>query len=63
MTFKLKYDPYVQKVRKDIAQVYWSLRRDGKKELAALMFKRQKLAHKMMIELFVKDLENGFELF
>ena len=49
----LKYHPYVQQVRKDIAKLYWRMRRDGKKELAALLFKRQKLAHKMMIELIM----------
>jgi hypothetical protein len=57
-----KHHPYVQKVRKDIAQMYWNLRRDGKKEIAALLFKRQKLAHKMLNELLFCD-EINFELF
>lgn len=34
----LKYHPYVQQVRKDIAKLYWYMRRDGKKELATIIF-------------------------
>jgi hypothetical protein len=52
---KIKYSPYAQSVRDDIAKFYWKLRRDGLKEIAAIQFRRQKQAYKMLEELILND--------
>ena len=47
----LKYHPYVQQVRKDIAKLYWRMRHDGKKELATIIFLQQKQSVIILVDL------------
>lgn len=54
-----KKDPYIKGVRHNIAKMYWAMRRDGKKELAAFIFKKQLEATRHMYDLIAKTVIEG----
>lgn len=47
---KAKYDPYMQRVRDDIAKMYWSMRKENRL-LANLTFKHEQHCFKLLKEL------------